>query len=279
MRKILFPTDFSAAAGNAFVYALKVAKETQAELFVLNTYVQPVLSSTHAGQPELIPEVYESYELERFESFKKNTADLRAVAAEQGVTDVNMTFLFREGPVAANVKNIIEDEDVKLVIMGTNRADGFIDKLFGSNTLSVIKEVKVPVLSVPKGAKYSGIREIVFTTLFRDRDKPALDEIMDFAVKFGVKVKCVHVMSHNRPEIIGIAEKWRKDYSEDALEFVFLEMKDSVERTLANFMTDHRVDLLCVVKRNRSFLESLFTASISNRLRVHSNVATMVLHE
>jgi len=279
MRKILFPTDFSEAASNAFVYALSVAKELQAELFVLNTYMQPVLSSTHGGQPDLVPEVYENYELERFESFKKNTAELRAEAERHGMANIGMTFLFKEGPVAANVKRIVADEDVKLVIMGTNRADGFIDKLFGSNTLSVIKEVKIPVLSVPRGARYRGIREIVFTTLFRDRDEPVLDEIMEIAVKFGVKVKCAHVVRGNHPEVIGIAEKWRKNYSEDLLEFVFLELEETVEKTLNTFMTENGVDLLCVVKRNRSFLEKLFTSSISNSLRTHSNTATLVFHD
>jgi len=279
MKKILFPTDFSEAANNAFAYALSVAKELRADLFVLNTYMQPVLSSTHGGQPELVPEVYENYELERFERFKKNTAELRAAAERQGMTDVGMTFLFEEGPVAANVKRIIADEDAKLVIMGTNRADGFIDKLFGSNTLSVIKEVKVPVLSVPKGAKYQGFKEIVFTTLFRDKDEPVLEEIMDIAGKFGVRVKCVHVVRGNRPEIIGVAEKWRKNYSEERLEFVFLDLEETVEKTLNTFMTENGVDLLCVVKRNRSFLETLFTSSISNSLRIHSNTATLVFHD
>jgi len=279
MRKILFPTDFSEAANNAFLYALHVAKEMQADLFVLNAYMQPVLSSTHAGQPELIPEVYENYELHRFEGFKKHTAELRALATQNGITDVNMTFLFEEGTVVSNVKKIIDNEGIKLVIMGTNRAEGIIDKLFGSNTVSVIKEVKVPVLSVPKEAKYEGIKEIVFTTLFRDKDERALDEIMEIAVKFGVKVKCVHVVKDNSPEVIGTAEKWRKNYSEELLEFVFLDMEETVEKTLNKFIMEHRVDLLCVVKRNRNFLESLFTSSISSRLRIHSNTATLVFHE
>lgn len=53
-----------------FLYALSLAKEMDAEIYVMNTYMQPVLSATHAGQPEMVPEVYENYELHRFESFK-----------------------------------------------------------------------------------------------------------------------------------------------------------------------------------------------------------------
>ncbi|HLS94432.1 MAG TPA: universal stress protein [Sphingobacterium sp.] len=279
MRKILFPTDFSAAADNAFVYALHLAKEMDAELYVLNTYMQPVLSSTHAGQPELVPEVYENYELHQFEHFKKHTASLRQIAQEQDRSDVPITFLFEEGSVVVNVQRIIEKEKISLVVMGTNRAEGIMDKIFGSNTLGVIRGVKIPVLSVPKEAKYQGIKEILFTTLFRERDESALTEIMAIAIKFGVKVKCVHVHKDKNIEIIAMADRWQKRFSDERLEFVFLDFDQSIENTLNNYINTHRVDLLCVVKRNKTFLESLFKSSISNRLRTHTNTATLVLQE
>src|SRR5690554_7583991 len=60
MSKILFPTDFSETATNAFVYALNLAQATDAEIFVLNCYEMPVLSTTSTGQPEMVQEVYNS---------------------------------------------------------------------------------------------------------------------------------------------------------------------------------------------------------------------------
>jgi len=279
MRKILFPTDFSEAANNAFLYALNLAKELQGELYVLNTYMQPVLSANHAGQPELIPEVYENYELHQFENFKRHSTKLRELASEQGLADVVMTFLFQEGTVVSNVQRVIEKEDIKLIIMGTNRAEGIIDKLFGSNTVGVIRGVKIPVLSVPKEANFQGIKEIAFTTLFREKDEAALHEIMEIALKFGVKVKCIHVVKDNSADVIGIAEKWRKNYREENLEFIFLDLEESVAKTLNKYLSEHRIDLLCVIRRNRNLLDSLFRSSISSSLRIHTNTATIVFHE
>ncbi|SFS30530.1 universal stress protein [Sphingobacterium wenxiniae] len=279
MRKILFPTDFSEAANNAFLYALNLAKEMQGELYVLNTYMQPVLSANHAGQPELIPEVYENYELQQFENFKRHSTKLRELASEHGLADVGMTFLFQEGTVVSNVQRVIDKEDIKLIIMGTNRAEGIIDKLFGSNTVGVIRGVKIPVLSVPKEAKFQGIKEIAFTTLFREKDEAALHEIMEIALKFGVKVKCIHVVKDNSADVIGIAEKWRKNYREENLEFIFLDLEESVAKTLNKYLSEHRVDLLCVIRRNRNLLDSLFRSSISSSLRIHTNTATIVFNE
>lgn len=279
MRKILFPTDFSDAAANAFHYALHLAKELKAELYVLHTYMQPVLAASHAGQPEIVPEVYENYELHQFENFKSHSALLRKQAEHADLGDVPLTFLFEEGTVVFNAQEIILREGINLVIMGTNRAQGFIDKIFGSNTLGVIRGVKIPVLSVPKEAKYSGIHEIIFTTLFRENDEVALAEILSLIRPFTVKIKCVYVHKEYNADVIGIAERWRKKFEHDTLDFVFLDFKESIENTINLYIEEHRVDLLCVVKRNRSFLERIFTSSISNRLRIHTNTATLVLQE
>ncbi|PRD44594.1 universal stress protein [Sphingobacterium haloxyli] len=279
MRKILFPTDFSNAANNAFIYALHLANEMDASLYVVHTYMQPVLSATHAGQPELVPEVYENYELHQFENFKKHTADLHKMANEYNLSSVPLTFLFEEGTVVANAQRIIEMEGIHLIVMGTNRADGVIDKIFGSNTLGVIRGVKTPVLSVPREAKYNGINEILFTTLFREKDEAALHQIMEIADKFGVKVKCAHVLKEKNVDIIGVTDRWQKMFPHDNLEFVLLDLDQSVEHTLNQYIESNRIDLLCVVKRNKSLLERLFRSSMSNRLRMHANTATLVLQE
>jgi len=279
MRKILFPTDFSDAANNAFLYACSLSKEMDAEIYVMNTYMQPVLSATHAGQPEMIPEVYENYELHRFETFKKYSTELRQLAQEHNFSDIPLTFLFEEGTVVSNAQLIIKKEGIDLVVMGTNRAEGIIDKLFGSNTISVIRGIRTPVLTVPKEAKYQGIREIIFTTLFREKDEAALQEILTLATRFGVKVKCVYVNKDNSPEVIGVANRWEKEFSDYNLEFVFLDLDESIENTLNKYIITHKVDLLCIVKRNRSFLQKLFVSSISNRLSIHTNTATLILHE
>lgn len=279
MRKILFTTDFSNAANNAFVYALHLAKEMDANLYILHTYLQPVLSATHAGQPELVPEVYENYELQQFENFKKYTADLRRVADDYNLSDIPLTFIFEEGTVVTNAQRIIENEGIQLIVMGTNRAEGVIDKIFGSNTLGVIRGVKVPVLSVPREAKYEGIKEILFTTLFREKDEAALRQIVDIAHKFGVEVKCAHVVKDKNMDITAVTDRWQNMFPQDNLEFVLLDLDQSVEHTINKYIEDSRVDLLCVVKRNKNLLERLFKSSMSNRLRMHTKTATLVLQE
>ncbi len=47
MKKILFPTDFSEAAANAFRYANELAKVVEATIDVVNVYNLPVIDATN----------------------------------------------------------------------------------------------------------------------------------------------------------------------------------------------------------------------------------------
>ena len=45
MKRILFPTDFSEVATNAFIYALEFAKIVEGELVLLHTFELPVFDN------------------------------------------------------------------------------------------------------------------------------------------------------------------------------------------------------------------------------------------
>jgi nucleotide-binding universal stress UspA family protein len=280
MRAILFPTDFSEIANNAFLYALHIAKSIDAKIYVLYTYLEPVLSATHGGQPELLGEVYQTIELNQFEVYKKKTQNLRNLAAEVGMQEVELVFLFEEGPVASVVKNIVDREKIHIVVMGTHGESGFLSKLIGTNTVSVIKSIQNPVLAVPPHAKYQGIKRTVFTTLFREKDKPALKEMLLMARAVGAKIDCLHVLHNDKvPDVLLNTEAWQNEFPEDDINYILLDEVESIENTIANYILENNIDILGVVKRNRNFFDRLFGSSVSNNLALHSKVPILVFHE
>jgi hypothetical protein len=78
MKRILFPTDFSAT--NAFIHALQFAKIVQGELVLLHAFELPVFDNQFF--PENYMMIYESVELSQFEMFKEEIPKLRAIAQE-----------------------------------------------------------------------------------------------------------------------------------------------------------------------------------------------------
>ncbi len=281
MKSILIPTDFSEAADNAYLYGLHLANHLDLKIYVLYSYMSPVLSATHGGQPELLQSIYEEIELSKFDTFKKNVAVLRKLAAENNLDPNNVVFLFEEGPLVSSVKKTIANEDIYAIVMGTIGASGISQAIIGTNTVNVIKNVTKPVLAIPTKAKFKPIDKVAFTTLFRDKDKPALQEIVRISEKVPFDVYCVNVL--NNPDYIAdvliAAEEWGKEYDNANLEFVFLEKEETVENTVNKFLAENKVDILAVVKRNRNFFDRLINASLSNEFVFHSHIPTWVFHE
>lgn len=281
MKHILFPTDFSEAANNAYLYALHLANQLDVKLFVLYSYVTPVLSATHAGQPEMLADVYQQVELSKFDYFKKQAPALRDLAEKSGLDYSKLVFLFEEGTVVASVRKIVKTEDIRLVVMGTYGASGFTEKFIGTNTVSVIQNITQPVLAIPAGAKYLPIKKIAFTTLFREKDLPALEEVVAISELFGAEIYCTHVMEdvNNPAPALLYGEDWGKRFVGKKVDFVFLEKTVNVETTINNFIKENKIDLLAIVKRNRNFFDRLVNSSLSNKLAFHSSTPILVFHE
>ena len=64
MKKILFPTDFSEVANNAFVHALEFAKMVHGELVLLHSFELPIYDNQFF--PENYAAIYDSVELSEF---------------------------------------------------------------------------------------------------------------------------------------------------------------------------------------------------------------------
>src|SRR5690606_32726141 len=146
MKNILFPTDFSKTADNAFVYALHLAKTLGADLHVLHTYSMPIVTGLGIESTEVIQQVFDNVELTSFEDFKNEAAELRKIAEDEGLSDVKLSFDFQEGDLIINIMEAISKENIDLVVMGTTGASGFGKKFFGSNTVNTIKSIDIPIL-------------------------------------------------------------------------------------------------------------------------------------
>src|SRR5690606_6827967 len=158
-----------------------LAKSIDAEIYVLNTYEMPVISTTSAGQPELIQTVYSSIELNHFDNFKQEVPKLRNIANETDASDIKLTFLFEVGIMLSILKKIIKEEAIDFIVMGTNGNSGFEKKLLGSNTIHVIENIDIPILSVPRKAKFKRLNNFGFATMLRESDKTGLRLIMKIA--------------------------------------------------------------------------------------------------
>jgi len=276
MKKILFPTDFSEAATNAFVHALEFAKIVNAELVLLHTFEIPVYDSQFF--PENYAAIYSSIELAKFEMFKDEIPKLRTIAMERNLEEIVIKHRLMDGDLIYNLKNAVEEDKIDFVIMGTSGASDWTKFFTGSNTNSVISEVKVPVLCIPVTAKFHKIKVIGFTTRYREKDKTELRKVIEIAKKTNAKIKCLYVKTSNSDVSAATIKEWEQEFSGNNVEFLVLP-SDEVKDTILDFILYKDIDILTTITHKRSFFEGIFDSGFTKKIAKEVSVPVLVMHE
>jgi nucleotide-binding universal stress UspA family protein len=275
MKKILLPTDFSATSLNAFEYALDIANHHQnAVIHILHVYDEPVISGRIT--PGMVTAVNDAYEIKEFENFKAHTSDFKKIAEEKQLQHIHLIFDLKSGLLDLIMEEVIENENIDFIVMGSNGEDSFGDKILGSNTYNTIINTKIPVLSVPIKAKFKDIKNILFTTNFENSSKLALEELLPTAVNYNAQINCLYVDNKNK-DYKNDLEKWKEYFHEKPIIFTVLEEADSV-KAVTNYIENNPIDLITTVKRNESFFEKLFSSSFTKQIANEGKIPLLAFH-
>jgi len=275
MKKILFPTDFSQVANNAFVHALGLAKLVHGELILLHTYELPIIDNQFAPQNYQV--LFDSLELSNFEKFKDEVPKLRAIAEEHHFEDIKMSHMILDGDLLYNIKEIIKKDKIDYVVMGTSGASGWKEAFLGTNTGEAIVNLSVPVLSVPKDCEFTKIETIGFTTRYREKDKEALKQVLKIAKSAGAKVKCLYVKTKVTDNTEATFDDWKEQFKNEPVTFFILPNED-IKESISDFIAHQEIDVLAMLTYKRSFFESLFTSSFTEKMSYNSEVPILALH-
>lgn len=276
MKKILFPTDFSEAATNAFTHALEFAKIVQGELVLLHTFNLPIYDNQYF--PENYTVIFDSLQLSEFDMFKKEIPKLRAIAVERNLDKIKMSHRLMDGNLIYNIKKAIKEEKIDFVVMGTAGAKGWETFFLGTNTSLVINTIDVPVLSVPLEAKFKKIETIGFTTRYRTKDKKALKEVLAIAKKMNAKVRCLYVKTSNSDVSDATIKHWETEFEEEPVIFSVIP-SDEVKITILDFVLFKEIDVLAMLTYKRNFFIELFRPNLAEKLANVVTIPILVMHE
>lgn len=276
MKKILFPTDFSQVANNAFVHALEFAKIVQGELILLHTFDLPVYDNQFF--PENYNVIFDSLQLSQFEMFKDEIPKLRAIAEERNLDKIKISHRLMDGNLIYNIKKSIKEDHIDFVIMGTSGATGWEAFFMGTNTGSVISAVEVPVLSVPIEAKFKKIETIGFTTRYRAKDKKALRDVLIIAKKTNARVKCIYVKTSESDVSESRIERWEKEFEDQPIQFSVISSED-VKATILDFIQFKEIDVLAMLTYKRNFFVELFKPSLTEKFSNSASIPILAMHE
>jgi len=139
-KRILLPTDGSAASLEAMDVAMGMAKRFGAGIIAL--FVDP--SHVMAPMEEMMEE--------ESEGVHRSKAGL-AVAGRSGTKNgVNVTEVVKEGAVTAGILETLREYKCDAIVIGSTGRTGVKRLMLGSIAESTLREAHVPVFVVPRGS-------------------------------------------------------------------------------------------------------------------------------
>ncbi|WP_395050476.1 universal stress protein [Flavobacterium sp.] len=276
MKKILFPTDFSEVATNAFVHALEFAKIVKGELILLHTFELPIYDNQFF--PENYNVIFDSLQLSQFDMFKDEIPKLHSIAEERNLDHIKMSHRLMDGSLLYNIKKAIKEEKIDFIVMGTSGATGWEAFFLGTNTGNVLTAVDVPVLSVPLEAKFEKISTIGFTTRYRAKDKKALKDVLKIAKKMNAKIRCLYVKTNNSDVSSATLKHWEEEFKDEPVVFSIIP-SDNVADTILDFVLFKDIDVLAMLTYKRNFFVELFKPSLTQKFSNRLDIPVLAMHE
>ncbi|MBA6313457.1 universal stress protein [Cellulophaga baltica] len=279
MKNILLPTDFSSNAWNAITYAIELYKDEPCTFYLLNTYT-PAISNSRFMASTLLDEalVVEDYSKEGLKvvlskilnKYSNPLHTYKMVSSFSLLTD--------------QVKEMVDEFDIDVVILGTKGASGVSEVFMGSNAVKVIKAVKnCPVLAIPEYFEFETPTEIAFATDFnRFYSQSELEPIVSLAKTFNSVIRIVHVQHEIKAltELQQFNLNMLRKYFKEVEHFVHTVSEvNSVSKTLEVFSDELDIHLLAMLNYQHSYMEKLTRESVVKQLTFHSQIPLLVIPE
>jgi nucleotide-binding universal stress UspA family protein len=269
MKKILVPTDFSAEAHNAVIYASNLAKASQAQLILIHVKDEPeVRSAAEAGQA-----TDHDYVLKVFKNLKHSL--------EESGFD-NVTYVMREGNLTMELSDFVQREAIDLVVMGTRPYHDLIEQISGSNTYELVEEGVCPVLVVPEGALFYAPEKILFAIDYEPiQNSATLNPLKELALRFGAKLDVVHVqeaIAKDKKEK-KVVEELKKQMAPTTDIAFHVVLEDDIAHALHYYIEEHTPEILILISKKRGFIEGLLHYSIVKEMVHAPQIPILILPE
>lgn len=278
MKNILLPTDFSENSWNAIEYALQLFKNEECTFYLLNTYMPSIYHMDY--MPSAVgytgfADALKETSIKGLKVFKSKI--LKDYASEghviETISSLNM--------IISEIREVVIEKSIDLIIMGTKGASGIVETILGTNTMTVINEIKCPTIAVPEGFKFTKLKKVLFPTdyeLFYQSEH--LNLIIDLSKKHNSEIHLLHVLGKNTQELTENQERnilRLKSFFKDIKPISHFENHKHIANSVDDFLLKMHVDLLVMMNNKNSFFDNIFFKPIINKIGFHLKIPFLVI--
>ncbi|MFQ5448253.1 MAG: universal stress protein [Saprospiraceae bacterium] len=271
MKRILFPTDFSPCAENAFEYTCSLALEMNAVVDIVNVYHLPFIDATNVPA-EYINQMMD----EKRKVIREKLGKFSATAPAEVRSELIPVYgIF----VPQELEDLVKEKEYELIAMGTrgeNRSS--LEKIIGSVTTYTMMQVRnSPVMAIPADAHWEGIKHIAYATNLKYDDHVILNQLLSFGQPLDAEISYIYVDTTSSVETQEGEGQGELLAGMDPN--VTVVHSPTVMEGIDKYIRDNKVDVLSLFIPERRLWERLFHSSLTKRMAFHSKTPLLIFHE
>ena len=261
MHTILIPYDFSLSANNAADYAVSLFKNRSTRFVFVH-----VTSAEEEGDLSIVTEQLRS--------------DIQGISAHRDLPHHEFVDRIVTGNVQERISAMANVYNADAIFMGTKGKGDSNSHLMGSNASKLLEVSTVPVMVIPKRARYTGFRKMVLATDYRPvQNFDSYDYLMKLLQLSNAEFIVLNVEDEHEPvtmerTMAGIAME--KAFSDRPHRYEFVRHNSRVQGIL-EFLKNNEVDLLAMLKRDHYLLENAIDDSVVGRTVMEIDIPLLSL--
>lgn len=276
MKTILVLTDFSENAKAAEKVALQLAIHANANLVLYNVY---------PGQPESISQnivwphsTHASAELQSISNLQSEVYELSDELSKikNNIHKPEIRHMGDAGALTHRLNEIIDQNDVWMIVMGSKGESYTRNVIFGSNVFKVLDKTNYPVLIVPANTKYEHIQKIAYATDLGNSDIAVMEWLNEFCKILKLALVVVHVSTDTIASREASGKKITRQIKHNTADIKYFDGKN-VKDSLHQITEEMNVDILALMHRKYGFFDSLFHSSTTHKMVRHTRIPVLIL--
>jgi nucleotide-binding universal stress UspA family protein len=182
--KILVPVDFEEQSMIALEQGAHVAKLIHADLVLLYVIEESSNIVSRLFSKQMDEEL-------RKEIDAKLDEQVNAIEKNFGL---KATKMIARGSVYDKINEVSEMINARMVVMGTNGGTGLRRRFIGSNALRVVREARVPVITIKGKHHRDGCKNIVLPLDLTKETREKVLKAIEFAKMYGADIRVASVL-------------------------------------------------------------------------------------
>jgi nucleotide-binding universal stress UspA family protein len=240
LKSVLLATDLSSGSATPLHQALSIARHYKAKLYI--AHIVSAAPYLIAG-PEALEMGCESAcrDVQQFDQYLRENGSLNGLDCE---------FILRRGCVCEELRSIISQKQIGLVVLGTHGRRGLDKLILGSVAEQVFREAECPVLTIGPHSYREGRLELaneplsyVYATDFSEASLTALPHAISFATRSKARLILLHVLPTQRRDSIAFLSRLTSN-QEAQIEIEFVVQFGMPAEKILQVALEKKVDLI-----------------------------------